>query len=609
MGALWPTLRHQPGETPASLASRLAALHAVPVREFCRDMGIMFQAIVDGARDAVEALADLAGVARAPLVEEAIVRTGDRAYAWRGEDLTRSSLRRSQVMACPACLGEDVAGSALPASQAAYGRAVWQLRQVRTCPRHGTALSCIAEAANFRLLHDFAGAAAPFLALLAEGRVVPAQQRPSALEHYLLGRLADGPAGTWLDAMPWHAAAEACEVIGAVAAIGPDTALRGLTDEDRHAAGDAGFAIASQGEEGILRLLGSLDDAYPRSRAATEGPQAVYGALHKWLREGMDRTELDPLRALMTGHIVRTTPVGPGDMVFGKPVDRRVVHSIRTASLEWERHPKRLRKILRASGMIGPETDGLTNAATTFDAAAARDVLERAARSITQAEAEEYMNAGRVQTALLVRERLIAPFVSIGTEGRRGKLVLALADLDDFLGRLLARAVPVTSPTENEVDIPQAAHRSNCSAAEIVRLILDGRLGWVGRKENVEGYRSVLVRIEDVKPLVRGAAIEGCTAHDLEDRLRTNTKVVKALIAHGLLPTFASVNPINRCPITLIAEQDVRAFQEKYVSLTEAARARGMHLPVLKKELSAAGIEPALTADVYGAAFYLRAQF
>ncbi|HZC95747.1 MAG TPA: hypothetical protein VE267_06410 [Bradyrhizobium sp.] len=38
--------------------------------------------------------------------------------------------------------------------------------------------------------------------------------------------------------------------------------------------------------------------------------------------------------------------MGPTSAYLGKPVERRVLHSIRTLSIETKLHPKRLRKLL-----------------------------------------------------------------------------------------------------------------------------------------------------------------------------------------------------------------------------------------------------------------------
>jgi hypothetical protein len=53
-------------------------------------------------------------------------------------------------------------------------------------------------------------------------------------------------------------------------------------------------------------------------------------------------------------------PVGPGDVLFGKPVEGRTLHSVRTLSVETGLHPKRL----RAAGTLSA-ADGLAEGWTS----------------------------------------------------------------------------------------------------------------------------------------------------------------------------------------------------------------------------------------------------
>jgi hypothetical protein len=51
----------------------------------------------------------------------------------------------------------------------------------------------------------------------------------------------------------------------------------------------------------------------------------------------------------------------PGDVVFGKPVEGRTLHSVRTLSAETGLHPKRL----RAAGTLSAAADGLAEGRTS----------------------------------------------------------------------------------------------------------------------------------------------------------------------------------------------------------------------------------------------------
>ena len=84
----------------------------------------------------------------------------------------------------------------------------------------------------------------------------------------------------------------------------------------------------------------------------------------------------DPVRDLMRAHILETTPVGPGAEVLGRPVERRILHSVHSASLETGAHPKRLRKLLAAAGLLSAGHEAEPNDRVLFGAEPARRVLE-----------------------------------------------------------------------------------------------------------------------------------------------------------------------------------------------------------------------------------------
>lgn len=121
------------GETPASFASRLATLNGLSAREFCLDMGTTFQKVVDGVPEALAAVAYLGSADAGALTDNAFVKTADRRFLHRGQELTRDNLRRATVVVCPNCLAEDIASAGrLVPPVAACQRARWQISALKT---------------------------------------------------------------------------------------------------------------------------------------------------------------------------------------------------------------------------------------------------------------------------------------------------------------------------------------------------------------------------------------------------------------------------------------------------------------------------------------------
>jgi hypothetical protein len=565
-------------------------------------MGMPFQAIVDGDPEAVRHVAGLVGCPVEPLMNATITRTGAN-FGLRGQQMQKATLRRAKVVVCPRCIADDLADDANP--WMASGRVDWLLDPIRACRHHGLALMEVAHVDTPTMLHDFARCLAPSLSkiqgLSSEAEVV----KPSPLEGYLIDRL-DGKAGPdWLDALPWHAAAKACEMIGAVEVFGCKAPIKTMTDDQWREAGKAGYDIVSGGDGGIRAFLERTRANYKGAASDSAGPQAWFGRLHTWLTDVRDDA-YDPLRGIIVDVVRNSAPVGPEDRLYGRQiVEQRKLHSIRTAALETGLHPKRLRRLLAAAGTIPSNHRDLTDDRVIFPAPNAEAILLKAKRAISELEAQTYLNAGRVHTRLLAQAGLIVPLATSGQEDLPRK-AYDTQELDDFLTALSARAEIVPFYAEPIHRIPGAAKRANCSAIEIVRAILDGALKWVGQVAGEQGYMSILVNAAEVRNLVRGDHGDRLTLRAVEAQLKTSTAVVDALVRSGILPSERAISPLNRCPYTAVRAADLDAFCTTYGSLQELARERDLHFNECKKLLAANGVEPAFDKSIVPLTLYRR---
>ena len=572
-------------------------------------MGISFQQVVDGHGEALAALARLAACAPESLSAHALRRQG-AVYVLRGQIIDKDEMRRARLHVCPACLLADVLGSPLEPSKHAYVRAEWLINSIRTCAEHSTALRSLddLEGLTALMVHDFSARLAPFLNEFGRS-VAPARRREaSGLERYLSTRIEGaGPAGSaWLDSLEFHVAAKTCEMVGAVKMYGRTPSLRRLDEDDWWAAGAAGFAIAAEGPSGLRSFLSELQDTYDYT--GPEGPQAVFGRLYQWLSFSAKDAAFDAVRGLMAEHIIATMPLAAGEVVLGRTVERRILHSIRSASLETGRHPKRLRRLLGEAGLIPPgaaaREAGNTNAWVVFRADLAAPFLSSAVEQMGLAEAGAYLNAPRVQIRLIADSGLIKPFVELKRGRRRA---FARSELDRFLRELTRDAGVSAQAGGNIQSIPEAAHRSNCSAVEIIRFVLDRRLEWVGARQGVSGYLSVLVDVDEIRRLTRGAETEGLPMSGLPKELGVSWLVARAFLRLGLFTTRSAKNPVNRCPMKIIPRQDVDRFHREFVTLFQIGRESGRHFRRLKAELDQLGVEPCFPKEQVPCTIYRRA--
>lgn len=592
-------------ETPTSFASRLAALHGCPsLRDFCHDMNFDVYDLAHGKPEGLSRLERLGDLPEGALSPYALVRTRDDFFL-NGQTLRKASLRRERIHVCPACLQEDAAQHGGPPALRMFARAAWSLASVRSCSRHGIALVCLEGTRAGVRAYDFARAiveTAPDLDQLVE--TAPALPE-TPLERYLLERLwaKDREPTASADDLPWYAAARISEMLGAVALFGPRFRAEAMSASEWSKAGGAGYEILIGGAATFVDLI---DDLRRASTAHDWGLRATYGRFYEWLAHEDDDPVYDRFRTIFRERCIETMPLGPGDVIFGEPVAVRRIHSIRSAWRETGCHPKRLRKLLWKLGVINDDDLALTDDRIVFPAELAADWLGEAASSMSLKAAGEYLNAPRVQIRMLFEQGFIEPFVEGGNETVHTH-AFSRAELDTFLSRLLDGAEPVAVLSSDQANLPDAGRHACCSAAEIVKLILDGRLRWVGKLEGETGYLSAIVNVDEVRSCVRLDDHGGISLRQVEKRLLTGTNAVKALLRDGHLPAREAINPTNRCPQTIVMPGDLADFQSTFVSLSQLAKDRGVASRGLMRILREAGVGFAFDPDILEGHFYRRA--
>ena len=146
--------------------------------------------------------------------------------------------------------------------------------------------------------------------------------------------------------------------------------------------------------------------------------------------------------------------------------------------------------------------------------------------------------------------------------------------------RLFADVVWVEEPEWPRMTIAAAARRTCCSAMEIVKLILDHQLHWVGSWTATTGYQSILVDVVEIKRLIHGEHGDNLTMRQAASILGTTDRVLSALVQNQLLASESQISPKNRCPYIAVPRKSVEAFKAQYASLHELARSRGKHMPL-----------------------------
>lgn len=595
-----------PDETVASYVSRVASKAGYTARDFCLDMKLSFQALCDGKPETLARFSKLVGFESDRFPAAIFKRTGDRRFEFKQEPFSRHSLRRATVRVCPHCIQEDLERDVDHKTVRPYGRWSWNIGSIRTCLKHNTPLVMAANEHHPQKVHDFSRLLQPFVEDINRHVLAAQYREPSSLEIYLEKRINGDQPKNLLSSLHAHAyaAARACEIIGATKLYGAIIVAESLSEDQWYEAGQVGFDIAIQGVDGIRDYLDHLHHKFS-STSQNWSPRQIYGRLYEWLAHETDDTAYDNLRKIITEHAFETLPMGPNDEIFGRRPAKRIVHSIRSAHQETGAHPKRLKKILHAVGLIDQSQLGQTDERIFFNADDAKFYLDRVEQSMSMNQVRAYINAPCPVDRVLFEAGILKPWLIGGTDIFKDH-AFAKCDLDEFLLNLAAGAKPVTNDEINLVPILKAQKLANCSTLKVVQLILERRVRTLRTDPKETGFLSILVDPEEVKSLVRGKDHAGYSLRQVEKKLKTSTKVVKALVQRGCLEAETAINPVNRCPQTIVKREILDTFMNKFETASSLSQRLGIHLQTLMKHLRCSGVEPVFAVEDVHATFYDR---
>ncbi|WP_342104254.1 TniQ family protein [Methylobacterium sp. SI9] len=596
------TVPYMACETPTSLVSRLAARNGIPLAgSFCEDQGMLFRQVIDGEPAAIQRLAELAGVDPNRLFASTFRKIDENVRLLGAERFDRQWMSRARLRVCPACLLQDAEGSTLPPDAAMYCRTWWQISFIRTCHLHSTPLAILPS--ERRTVHDFAASVRPHASDLSRLVETTAPVETTRLEDYLLRRIVgDGGGIPLLDGLATGVAARFCEVLGTVGLHGCSQRSSKLDESQLRIAAQFGCDMATAGEDAIRTfILGLVRGDVTRS--ANGGPQAALGSLHAWFSDNRDTQDMERLRGLVRDAVAASLPIGSGKVCLGQSVNERQVHSIRSASRETGVHPKRLRKLLREAGFIGDEHADLADNLVMFSAEASAPFLAELCGTKGLTKVSAYINAPRVQAQLLFHAGFLRPVYPNGGSTKR-LLAFNVKEVDALMLSLLDGAEVLDREVEGAFSIPRAAKRVPCGAMDIVSLIQNRRLPWVGRRSDELGYMSIRVRPDQVRPALFPGV--GISVDQAARKLKLHYVLARKIIRLGLINEIP-----GRCPEYYHERYNVRSesvddFIKNYIALSEIQIASATKGNSVKSILRSNQIYPVTSSYDVGKVYYKR---
>ncbi|WP_413712528.1 TniQ family protein [Rhizobium sp. Rhizsp82] len=571
-----------------SYVSRLAYAHGTyRMRTFCRDVGLNGSKLKYGDEDEVRKLAELVEMPAQRLLDAAVVSRIGKPVQLRGHKFNSHNLKREYFRLCPHCLVDDLASpSPFPGSQTYY-RAIWFLPQVETCLVHNKKIIEIEQLGSLEnASHDFCS----LLGNLPDG--VPALTAlstdllPTECERYIAARLA-GDTGSckFLDDLSLEAVFNMCLRFGLAAMYGRKANPRKLQREQVNFARNVGFQHLRNGESGAFTVLEKLSKESGKPAYSARGS---YGTLYAALNTSHQSTEYHQFRDLIKKHALQRT-VLEGTELFDSFTAGNSVR-LRDVASELGVSTAQVRATIKRRGKAEALADRMGVIRTNLK----HEIEEHLNSAWLLSEAADYLGCHAHRAGTLRRAGIIekGPGHTCHTCDKR-----QILDLE-----LRLRSIANTEPTASHVPIEKAAWTSKTGYAEIVRLILEGKLRSVGSVPGMPILPSLRVDVDEINacyfppgtmPMLRAASALHLSSHG-----------IVALLKQGAVKAFKL--PYPRAKNWAVDIGDVERFRRNFISLFECHEISGLPVRVLTHIARRNGILPTYPSEKGSQAIYRR---
>lgn len=534
---------------------------------------------------------------------------GDQIPTVAGERLMPGSVLATSVRVCPHCIAEDIAAFAGPVAARPWLRLEWIVNHVRVCRRHGNMLIEVVSSHPTHRTFDFCRTMAdqviPELGRLAS-ECAPGPG--TGFCDWLLARF-DGIRNTanWLDDVPLHAAVAFCEALGLSALHPSDTTRSRLTMPEWATAAEEGHRAVSQGPAAVTLLLDTVLERFRPPPRGSIGQEKVYGFLYIFLRRTMDDPAFEKFRQTVRDHAFATLPFKEGRNVLGVELGRRRVHTLRSAARDFARTDAGTLELLAGIDLAGRKPDKRSGRTLRIPVANFELAAQASgARLNTKQVAERTGFDTRLVDALA--DRRLPPVVP--EDGRLGRARARFdeVEVDAFMTRLFRDAAHTECPSGRRMPVAKARNTTRGHAADILALILDGRLPWVGRIGDANRYEHLLIDVDEVVAIRQaGGSSVGLVATDAMALIPGVTREgIGRLARAGLIARTTEFRPGGMRTQHVLTREGVEAFAAEYVSVAELGDITGMHTKVVARRLHEAGVVEAVARDVALTRIYRR---
>lgn len=579
--------------TPLSFASAVAFSNGFSsLEQLLNAAGISPGGLAHGEPEATRRLAFWSGEDSQTISRYAIKpATIEKPWTLGEARFSKESRRGATYRFCPRCVLDDVSNGTDKRAFRTHVRAAWMTRAVQNCTIHSIPL--IDFPLPPKSCEDFTRVMMNQLEEVKSG----AHQANTVLTCDLDRHIEDCIRGTardcYLARFETYVAADLCDYLGQFIkrhwSKAPSVPRILLDGSER----EIGFWVANQGDAVIRSVVSAI--ITNARRFSSKGFQ--FGTLGLWLRRNLANPAHTELAELFHDITVRNVPVGPSDVCF-LPVQRRRVHSVKTAAKEYGLFPKRVFRLVLDAGLIGPSERPYHE--IYFSAALAHDVLSAATETLTSREAREQLGLPEAVFTKLLDQGVI-PRVESNNEGRVYSRILR-KDFGEFKQAVFANTAGVI-PVDYQ-PIGAACRRVGCSQAALLSQIVSGSIKNIAAEPghnfkiskiwvDVAEMKATVSKERDTSDQTSGRKIaQFLTKRETARHLRTIDISISALIEQGFLITSVENNRTCVRRQVYIRRDSVLAFAAAHISIADLAANSSTHPIIVRRVLEQMGVKP-----------------
>jgi len=566
-------------ETRDSFVSRLAALNQmVSVVDMARLLGESNQAGNIGPR--FLRFAKMAGI-DASRFDRSSPKPG-KGYAMLGtHEVHTNQVCKGKTRFCPKCVVDDVESGSGPIGARTFQRFWWLWTVIEKCPDHGCDM-VVADSSTRSFAPDLAAFVSQnFQSIRAAAATTPVA-RSFALEVYLRARLvgASEPLDM-LDELPLAYVVRFCEAVGRDASPGADEIAKSSSATMR-----AGFELLALGREEFLGHLERHARKFDKGRGLNR--KAKYGRTYELMTREASDPVWAPIRELLWLDACKTLPMAPGEEFLGYTLEKRLIHSLHTASQQYGVHPKTIMKML-SSDILPPEgVHRSSYHSTVFPVEAIQGLLDQIQSSASTSDVRKRLGLTH-QAITAFRRAGYLTAVNAGSAFGESRPRYVIEDLEDIAQQL--QACPVGRIRGEFRPFLSVFKWGRMRTIDAYRLMLGGEIRAM-RKGGEARFDTLYIHYWDVVKVLSGEQVEGISIKEATKLLKVNELTMRSLIERGFLVPGERIRKYGFNPVAYLKPRDVEEFKNLYGGMTSIANELGVAVAHVSRVIKAARIEP-----------------